>query len=170
MAFWDLSEGGSATDDGKKEFDGGGGKFDPIPDGSNVLAIIDAVAWANTQQDGSGAEYIKATWSIVSPDEYANRKIFHKIWVTDFDPSAKDDAKALAETRTKHARCWRRLMPTLAASWAKRLASQAMMNWRCTFVTAHDYHGAAVGSRGPQHRRDHFRQLGFGSCAKIQGY
>jgi hypothetical protein len=97
MAFWDLSEGGSATDDGTKEFDGGGGNFDPIPDGSNVLAVIDAALWAHTQQDGSGAEYIKATWSIVSPDEYSNRKIFHKIWVTDFDPSVKDDAKALAK-------------------------------------------------------------------------
>jgi len=97
MAFWDLSEGGSATDGDAKEFDGGGGNFDPIPDGSNVLAIADAVAWANTQQDGSGAEYVKVTWSIVSPDEYANRKIFHKVWVTDFDPSVKDEKKALAK-------------------------------------------------------------------------
>jgi len=95
MSFWDLSEGGSATDDGAKEFDGGGGNFDPIPDGSNVLAIIDSIAWANTQQDGSGAEHVKATWSIVSPDEYANRKIVHKIWVTDLDPSVKDQEKAI---------------------------------------------------------------------------
>lgn len=95
MAFWDLSEGGSATDNGAKEFDGGGGNFDPIPEGSNVLAVLDTIAWANTQEDGSGAEHVKGKWSIVSPDEYANRKIFHKIWVTDFDPSVKDQEKAI---------------------------------------------------------------------------
>ena len=95
MAFWDLSEGGSATDDGAKEFDGGGGNFDPIPDGSNVLAIADAAAWDNSKRDGSGAEFVKITWSIVSPDEYKNRKIFHKVWVTDLDPSVTDEGKAI---------------------------------------------------------------------------
>ena len=95
MAFWDLSDGGAATDNDSKEFDGGGGNFDPIPDGSSVLAIAEAAEWANTQADKSGAEHVKVTWSILSPDEYQNRKIFHKIWVTDFDPSVKDSDKAL---------------------------------------------------------------------------
>ena len=45
MAFWDLSDGGAATDNDSKEFDGGGGNFDPIPDGSSVLAIAEAAEW-----------------------------------------------------------------------------------------------------------------------------
>jgi hypothetical protein len=94
MAFWDLSEGGNATDTGQ-EFDGGGGNFDPIPDGSNVLAVIEDAGWKNTQQDGSGADHVKLTWSVVSPAEYANRKVFHKIWVTDLDPGVKDEGKAI---------------------------------------------------------------------------
>ena len=95
MAFWDLSDGGAATDSDSKEFDAGGGNFEPIPDGSSVLAIAESAEWANTQADKSGAEFVKITWSILSPDEYQNRKIPHKIWVTDFDPSAKDQEKAI---------------------------------------------------------------------------
>ena len=95
MAFWDLSDGGAVTDNDSKEFDAGGGNFDPIPDGSSVLAVADAAEWANTQTDKSGAEHVKITWSIVSPDEYQNRKIFHKLWVTDFDPGVNDQDKAL---------------------------------------------------------------------------
>lgn len=94
MGFWDLSEGGNAADTGTEYEIPGGGNFDPIPNGSSVLAIVDKAEWANSQQDGSGADYVKLTWSIVSPDEYKNRKIFHKLWVTDFDPSAKDQDKA----------------------------------------------------------------------------
>jgi len=30
----------------------------------------------------------------MAPEQFKNRKVFHKIWVTDFDPNAKDEAAA----------------------------------------------------------------------------
>jgi len=91
MSFWDLSDGGNAADTGSEYEIPGGGNFDPIPDGSNVLAMIDEIGWAN---DNDGNEYINARWTVLDPEEYKNRKIFQKLWVTDFDPRAKDDKKA----------------------------------------------------------------------------
>lgn len=85
MSFWDLSDGGSATETGA-EFDGGGGGFEIIPDKSSVLAIIDEAAW---DEDRSGNEIIKLRWSVVKPEQYANTKVFHKLYVTDLDDSNK---------------------------------------------------------------------------------
>lgn len=90
MGFWDLSDGSTADETGK-EFDGGGGNFDPIPDGSNVLAEIDEAKWA--EKDGN--EYVSLRWSVLDPAEYANRKVFQKLWLTDFDPGVKDKDKAV---------------------------------------------------------------------------
>lgn len=88
--FWALSDDSSAADTGK-EFDGGGGNFDPIPDGSNVLAVIDEAKWA----DKDGNEFISLRWSVMQPEDYANRKVFQKLWVTDLDPTAKDREKGI---------------------------------------------------------------------------
>lgn len=88
--FWALSDDSSAADTGK-EFDGGGGNFDPIPDGSHVLAVIDEAKWA--EKDSS--EFISLRWSVMQPEEYKNRKVFQKLWVTDLDPTAKDREKGI---------------------------------------------------------------------------
>jgi len=93
MSFWDLSDNSSATNTGT-EYEVPGGNMDPIPEGSSVLAMADEVKW---ERKATGEEYISLRWSIVSPDEYKNRKIFHKLWVTDLDPSAKDEAKGIAK-------------------------------------------------------------------------
>jgi len=94
--FWGLSEGGSAADNVSGEFDAGGGNMQPIPSDTNVLAAIDEAKWAKNQK---GDEFISLRWSVIGPEEFANRKIFQKLWVTDFDPSAaaKGEDKAIAK-------------------------------------------------------------------------
>jgi hypothetical protein len=95
MSFWDLSDGGTAADTGT-DFEIPSGNLDPIPDGSSVLAMIDEAKW----DERDGAEYISLRWTVLAPDEYKNRKIFQKLWVTDDDPSANDSDKA-AKKRDK---------------------------------------------------------------------
>jgi hypothetical protein len=94
--FWGLSEGGSASDNASGEFDAGGGNMQPIPSDTNVLAAIDEAKWAKNPR---GDEYISLRWSVIAPEDFENRKIFQKLWVTDFDPSAaaKGEDKALAK-------------------------------------------------------------------------
>jgi len=94
--FWGLSEGGSASDNASGEFDAGGGNMQPIPSDTNVLAAIDEAKWSKNQK---GDEFISLRWSVIAPEDFANRKIFQKLWVTDFDPSAaaKGEDKALAK-------------------------------------------------------------------------
>lgn len=94
--FWGLSEGGSAADNVSGEFDAGGGNMQPIPSDTNVLAAIDEAKWAKNQK---GDEFISLRWSVMQPEEFENRKVFQKLWVTDFDPSAaaKGEDKAVAK-------------------------------------------------------------------------
>ena len=96
MSFWDLSTGDTAAT-GEREFEGGGGNFDPIPNNSNLLALIDEAKWA---EDEMGHDFISLRWAVVAPDEFKNRKIFQKLWVKDSDPRAKD-ADAAARKRDK---------------------------------------------------------------------
>lgn len=95
MGFWNLSDGEDAAKTGA-EYEIPGGNMDPIPAGSSVLAMIDEAKWDHTQNDAE--EYISLRWTVLAPDEYKNRKVFHKLWVTDHDPNAKDTAKAIAKT------------------------------------------------------------------------
>lgn len=95
MSFWELSTGETATNAGTEYEIEGGGNFDPLPDGCHVLATIDAAEWRKTQ-DGM-ARYVSLKWNVVKPEEYGNRKIFHKLWVDDLDPSAQTREKAIAK-------------------------------------------------------------------------
>jgi hypothetical protein len=99
MSFWDLSDGTSATDTGKEFERSGGGNMEPIPNDSDVLAIVDQAKWA--EKDGS--DYIELRWTVMAPEEVKNRKVFHKLWVTDFDPNdkGKDESKSKAK-RDEH--------------------------------------------------------------------
>ena len=73
MSFWKTSTGETATDTGK-DFEVAGGNFDPIPEGSNLLAMIEEVKW-ETVRDGI-EEFINAKWVVLKPEEFANRKVF----------------------------------------------------------------------------------------------
>jgi len=97
MSFWDLSDGQTAADT-SKEYEIPGGSMEPIPNNSDVLAIIDQAKWANKDKDDKNSPaYIELRWSVMAPEAVKGRKVFHKLWVTDFDPNAKDDTKAKAK-------------------------------------------------------------------------
>ena len=95
MGFWNTSDGEDAAKTGT-EYEIPGGSMEPIPAGSSVLAMIDEAKWDHTQNDAE--EYVSLRWTVLAPEEYKNRKVFHKLWVTDHDPNAKDHAKAVAKT------------------------------------------------------------------------
>lgn len=115
MSFWDLSDNSSAANTGT-DYEVPGGSLDPIPAGSSVLAVIDEAKW---DKRTTGEEYISLRWSVVSPDEYKNRKVFHKLWVTDLDPNAKDEAKGIAK-RDKA----RRMLAAIDANAGGKLTAQ----------------------------------------------
>ena len=92
MSFWDLSDGQTAVDT-PKEYEVPGGSMEPIPNNSDVLAIVDQAKWA----DKDGANYIELRWAVMAPEAVKGRKVFHKLWVTDLDPNAKDEAKGKAK-------------------------------------------------------------------------
>jgi hypothetical protein len=117
MSFWNLTDGETAVTN-EKEYEQETGNFDPIPDGSNVLAFIEEAKW-DTAREG-GAEFISLKWSIDDPDQYRNRKVFHKLWVTDDDPNAKDADKA-AKKRDKA----KRMLAAIDANCGGKLARNA---------------------------------------------
>jgi hypothetical protein len=92
MSFWDLSDGQTAVDT-PKEYEVPGGSMEPIPNNSDVLAIVDQAKWA----DKDGAAYVELRWAVMAPEAVKGRKVFHKLWVTDLDPNAKDEAKGKAK-------------------------------------------------------------------------
>ena len=67
-----ASDNGNAADTGN-EYETPGGSFDPIPNNSDVLAIVDDAKWDKSQVTGD--EFISLRWSILEPEEYKNRKI-----------------------------------------------------------------------------------------------
>ncbi len=117
MSFWDLSDGDSAAT-GEKEFDAGGGNMDPIPDGSSVLAVIDEAKWSETRD--RDAEFVSLRWSVMEPEEYRNRKVFQKLWVSDDDPNVTDPAK-MDRKRDKA----KRMLAAIDANAGGKLARQA---------------------------------------------
>lgn len=90
MSFWSMSDGEDVKTNTTGEFDAGGGKIEVIPDGTSVLAYIEEAKWDRTQD---GDRFISLRWSVLAPEELKNRKVFQKLWVTDFDPKAKDGIK-----------------------------------------------------------------------------
>ena len=88
MSFWNTSTGETAYTN-ETEYDAGGGNFEPLPDGSSVLATIDKVKWETVFEGYQ--KYINIQWTILEPEPYRNRKVFQKLWVADLDPNAKDN-------------------------------------------------------------------------------
>lgn len=86
--FWGLSDGEDAAVSASGEFDSGGGNLEPIPPETSVLAAIDEAKW---DRDNQGNRFISLRWTVFQPEEFDNRKIFQKLWVSDADPRAKAD-------------------------------------------------------------------------------
>lgn len=93
MSFWSTSTGENAADNAASNYEvEGGGSLEPMPEGTSVLAFPKKVEWSKTQ-DGN-AEYVNIQWSVMKPEQFANRVVFHKLWVSDLDPSVSDLEKA----------------------------------------------------------------------------
>lgn len=114
MSFWDLSDGGAANEDVKKEYEVPGGNMDPIPNNSDVLAYIKAAKWASKRD--ADERYIEIQWQVEKPAEFLNRVVFQKLWVDDLDPSAKSEEKA-KDKRDKA----RKMLATIDANAKGRL-------------------------------------------------
>lgn len=90
MSFWDLNDKSEKlSNDGL--FESGGGDFDPIPAKTQVKAMIDEIKWDSYEGD----RYINASWTVLAPEQYKNRKIFQKIRVEDGDSKKQDKAKRM---------------------------------------------------------------------------
>lgn len=115
--FWSTSDNDDATKtDGS--FESGGGNFDPIPEGSSVLAIPDEAKW-DSPRDRS-EEFVSIRWSVIAPDEYKNRKVFQKLWVDDHDPNVRDHDKAVRKTDKA-----KRMLAAIDANAGGKLARNA---------------------------------------------
>ena len=85
MSFFDNTE----PTTGSMEM--GGGDFEPIPKGTEVLAFV---------EDGKidvyeGIEKVKLTWVVLQPVEYKDRKVFQNIKVFDEDPAVAAKARKM---------------------------------------------------------------------------
>lgn len=88
-AWWELSDGEDISKVGSS-FESGGGSMDPLPNDTTALAFVDEAKW---DQDRDGNRFISIRWSILAPQEYKNRKVYHKLWVEDDKPTQKDPVK-----------------------------------------------------------------------------
>lgn len=68
-----------------------GTEMKPIPNGTSVKAMIDDIK----NDDFEGARYINARWTVLAPEQYKGRKVFHKIRVYDEDKAKADKAKRM---------------------------------------------------------------------------
>ena len=86
MSFFQLSTGQAVQVTG--EFDSGGGAMTPLPEGTQVMAMVDQAKW-----DAHEGEYfVSLRWTVALPEEYKNRKIFQKIKVKNPDAEKRDKA------------------------------------------------------------------------------
>lgn len=90
--FWDNIE---STETAEM----GGGSFEPIPEGTQVLAAIEEIEWS----DYNGETYISAKWAVLRPDNYKNRKVFQKIKVFEKDSKKAEKAKRMLAAIDKNA-------------------------------------------------------------------
>ena len=114
--FWDTNDGEKATT-GANSYETPGTDNEHIPDGSSVLARITSAKW---DKDKDFNEYISLEWTVAEPEAYANRKVWQKLWVTDFDPNAKDEAKA--QKKQDNAK---RMLAAIDANAGGKLAKKA---------------------------------------------
>lgn len=91
MSFFNLSDNEDATQTGAT-FEIGGGVIAPISNNTNLLAVIDEAKWDFTPQN---EQFISLRWAVLSPQEFANRKVFHKVKVLSANPKQADKAKRM---------------------------------------------------------------------------
>lgn len=87
MSYFNLSNGQAPQQ--TNTFEAGGADFENIPKNTVVVAVAEDAEWKSFNDD---PEFISITWSIQSPAQYKNRKIFQKIKVNDAKESTRDNA------------------------------------------------------------------------------
>lgn len=95
--FWNLSTGGDATEEATTSYETASGSFEAFPEGTKLLAMVTDAEWRVNEQ--SGLENLSLTWTVVKPEEVANRKVFQSLWLTDLQPEAKDPEKKRDKAR-----------------------------------------------------------------------
>ena len=85
MSFFKTSTGSAITTNGNAEI---GGNAEPIPDNTQVRAIITEAKW---DSHNGGTAHIKLRWDVVD-GEYKKRVVFQKVHVEDADPKKRDRA------------------------------------------------------------------------------
>lgn len=95
--FWNLSTGENATDDVSTSYEVASGNFEAFPEGTKLLAMVTDAEWRKNDQ--TGLENLSLTWTVVKPEEVANRKVFQSLWLTDLQPEAKDPEKKRDKAR-----------------------------------------------------------------------
>jgi hypothetical protein len=114
--FWKLSDGNDV--EANDSFDAGGGKIEVIPEGSQVLAAIDEAKWDRTDD---GDKYISIRWTVLQPEELANRKVFQKLWVADYEPAALKKGEDKAKAKRDKAK---RMLMAIDANAGGKLAAK----------------------------------------------
>ncbi len=96
MSFWNLSDGSDAKEVGSS-FEQAGGPIEPLPDNTDVIAIVEEIQWRNYYE--SDARHISIKWRVSKPEAYSNRVIFHKLNVLGEDPSKSEEKNATARDK-----------------------------------------------------------------------
>jgi hypothetical protein len=117
--FWKLSDGNDV--EANDSFDAGGGKIEVIPEGSQVLAAIDEAKWDRTDD---GDKYISIRWTVLQPEELANRKVFQKLWVADYEPAALKKGEDKAKAKRDKAK---RMLMAIDSNAGGKLAAKGAM-------------------------------------------
>lgn len=114
MSFWNLSDGASAAS-GEKEYSAGGGDFEPLPKGTNVLVVVEDASWKEAYQRDE--KFVNLKVRVMKPEGYANRVLFFKLWIDDLDSGTTGHDKQIAK-RDKH----KRMLMAIDANAKGRLA------------------------------------------------
>ena len=83
--FWEVSTGETVENNGT--FDGGGGSFEPLPDGTTIHGLCDNAEW----NEYDGVKSISLSWEVLE-GEFKGRKIFQKVRVNELDSKKRDRA------------------------------------------------------------------------------
>lgn len=75
------------------EFEVSGGNMEPIPDNTQLLAIIDEALWSEDKHNGGWM--IELRWTVMQPKLYKNRKVFQKLRMESVDDKKAEKAKRM---------------------------------------------------------------------------
>lgn len=114
--FWATSDGEDLSKNTETSYETQTSS-DPLPDKSSVKVYIEKAAWATAYQ--STERYINIQYSVVKPDAYENRKVFHKLWVAEPNPQWKP------EDHKKKSDAAKRMLATIDANAGGKLARNA---------------------------------------------